>query len=88
MCLAIIFYISYAVLTHTFIVKFLGLVSASVDDTETAVSGQQDTGSSRGVYAWGILRLMKYRPDYTYDIYFLIENGGEKKYIDTGVTLG
>ena len=44
--------------------------------------------SSRGVYAWGILRLMKYRPDYTYDIYFLIENGGEKKYIDTGVTLG
>lgn len=61
---------------------------APADDTETAVPGQQDTGNSRGVYAWGILRLMKYRPDYTYDIYFLIENGGEKKYIDTGVTLG
>lgn len=58
------------------------------DDSATELSEQQDTSIRRGVYAWGILRLMKYRPDYTYDIYFLIDNGGEKKYIDTGVTLG
>ena len=58
------------------------------DDKATEISEQQDTNIRRGVYAWGILRLMKYRPDYKYDIFFLIDNNGQKKYIDTGVTLG
>ena len=61
---------------------------SQADDTATEISEQQDTNIRRGVYAWGILRLMKYRPDYKYDIFFLIDNNGQKKYIDTGVTLG
>ena len=61
---------------------------SQADDKATEISEQQDTNIRRGVYAWGILRLMKYRPDYKYDIFFLIDNNGQKKYIDTGVTLG
>lgn len=40
-----------------------------------------------GVHALGILRLMGYQPSYEYEIYFLMENDGNKKYVDTGVTL-
>jgi hypothetical protein len=43
--------------------------------------------SKSGVYSLCFLPLMRYTPDATYDILFLVENDGAKKYVDTGAVL-